>query len=162
MKNSLVRLALVASAFGMVLILADSSSAQRNRDARGKTYTRAQVEQVIKRVEERTDNFVDNFDESLDDSNLDGTEREDRLMEKARRLERATDELRREFDKNDTWGENKAEVRACLNIASDIDRTVKNRKLGPATEGNWSRLRFELNTLAKIYNLPVVGSSSYK
>ena len=162
MKNTVLKLTAGMFAVAVLLVLAEDVNAQRTRKARGKTYTRAQVENVIKRVEERTDNFVDNFDESLDNSGLDGTEREDNLMDKARRLESATDEIRREFDKSDTWIENKAEVRSALNIATDLDRTMKNRRFGPKTENNWKRLRYELNTLARIYKLPLVGANVYK
>ncbi len=161
MKNSLVKLAIGSFAVLMVLVLADLSYAQP-RKARGKVYTKAEVEQVIKRVETRTDNFVDNFDESLDDSNLDGTEREDDLMDKVRRLENETDDLKNQFDRSDGWVENKPQVRKVLNLATDIDKVVKRRKLGKETESNWARLKYELNTLAKIYKLPTVGSSSYK
>lgn len=161
MKSNLIKLTIGLFAACLVLLTADVVNAQPRRKARGKKYTRADVENVIKRVEERTDNFVDNFDDALDESNLDGTEREDELMDRARDLESATDELRREFDRRDTWRENRPEVRACLNIASDINRTMKNRRLGPKTESNWARVRYELNTLARIYNLPVVGSSAY-
>ena len=145
----------------LVLATAGTGFGQPTRKARGKTYTRAQVGNVIKRVETRTDNFVKNFDESLDNSNLDGTEREDNLMDKARRLESATDELRREFNRSDTWLENKAEVRRCMNIAHDINKTIKRRRLGGKTESNWVKLRYELNTLAGIYKLPKVGSNAY-
>lgn len=161
MKNSIIKGMFGVLAILLILVMTEVGSAQKNRKARGKTYTRADVERVIARVETRTDNFVDNFDESLDNSNLDGTEREDDLMDKARALESATDELRREFDRSDTWIENKAEVRSCLNIASDINRTMKNRKMGAVTEKNWANVRYELNTLAKIYKLPVVGASDY-
>ena len=82
-------------------------------------------------------------------------------MNRARDLERATDELSREFDRRDTWAENKAEVRSCLNIATDIDRNMRNYKFGAAAEGNWNRVRYELNTLADIYNLPRVGAAAY-
>jgi hypothetical protein len=141
--------------------MADLGSAQPGRKARGKTYSRSNVESVIKRVETRMDNFLDNYDKALDDSNLDGTDREDRLIDKAKRLESATDELRREFDKSDTWIENKAEVRSCLKLATYVNRTMKNRRMGAKTEANWARVRYELNTLAKIYKLPIVGSSVY-
>ena len=62
--------------------------------------------------------------------------REDDLMKRARKLENETDELEREFDKSDRWIENKSQVRKILNIASDINRTVKNRRLGKKTESN--------------------------
>jgi len=38
---------------------------------------------------------------------------------------------------------------------------MKNYRFGAATEANWSRVRYELNTLADIYNLAKVGSNVY-
>ena len=146
----------------VILTLADSSSAQRRRESRGQGMTKAQVKVVIDRVEDRVDNFVKNFDKSLDHSRLNGTSREDWLMKRARDLESATDELSREFDRRDAWAENKEEVRRCLNVASDIDRNMKNYRYGSGTEANWSRVRYELNTLADIYNLAKVGAAVYK
>jgi hypothetical protein len=151
----------VLSVLFAMLVLVDSSNAQPRR-ARGRVYTKADVERVIKRVEERVDNFVNNFDSSLDNSGLNGSNREDVLNQKAENLEKATDELRREFDKRDSWIENKNEVRKCMNIATDIDVAMKNRKLGAKTETNWKNVVYELNTLAKLYKLPVVGSAVYK
>ncbi len=161
MKKNLMKIATAGFAVLMVLVLADLSYAQK-RKARGKTYTKGQVENVIKRVETRADNFVDNFDESLDNSNLDGSKREDNLMKKARKLENETDDLRNQFDKSDRWIENKAQVRKVLNIATDLNKVVKRKRLGRKTEANWVRLKYELNTLAKIYRLPKVGSRAYR
>lgn len=158
-KNFLNLLAVVAAVFA-VLLLVDVSNAQPRR-ARGKVYTKADVKRVIDRVEDRVDNFVGNFDSALDDSRLDGTRREDNLNDRAKDLEKATDELSREFQRRDAWIENKDEVRKCLNIATDINVAMKNRKLGPKTESNWKAVVYELNTLAKIYNLPLVGSRAY-
>ncbi len=146
----------------MVLAFADTANAQRRRESRGKMKSKAQVKVVINRVEDRVDNFVDNYDKSLDRSKLNGSSREDWLMKRARDLEGATDELSREFDRRDAWIENKEEVRRCLNIATDIDRNMKNYKFGATTENNWSRVRYELNTLADVYNIPKVGANVYK
>lgn len=157
MKKAILRILVGSFAVVSVLVLADAAAAQP-RKARGKVYTKAEVEAVIKRVETRTDNFVENFDDSLDDSGLDGSEREDELMEMARDLENEVDELKDEFDRSDRWIENKAQVRKVLNIASGLDKVVRRRKLGRKTEANWAKVRYELNTLAKIYKLPAVGS----
>ena len=146
----------------MILAMADTSNAQHRRESRGKMRSKAQVKAVINRVEDRVDNFVDNYDKSLDRSKLNGSSREDWLMKRARDLEGATDELSREFDRRDAWIENKEEVRRCLNIATDIDRNMKNYRFGAATENNWSRVRYELNSLADVYNLPKVGANVYK
>jgi hypothetical protein len=146
----------------VVLMCADTSSAQRRRESRGRGMNKAQVKAVINRVEDRVDNFVRNFDRSLDRSRLDGSNREDSLNKRARDLESATDELAREFDRRDAWIENREEVRRCLNIATDIDRNIRRNRYGAGTEANWSRVRFELNTLADIYNMPKVGANTYR
>ena len=130
-----------------------------NADAQNRTavYTKRDVDRIINRVEQRVDVFVRQFDSSLDRSRLDNTRREDVLNARARALESATDELRRDFDRRDRWIENRDEVRRCLNIASDIQVAMRNRRLGRATETNWRNLQYELNTLARVYNLPAVG-----
>jgi hypothetical protein len=147
-----------------ILILTDTGAAQRRirREARGVAMTKVQVKAVINRVEDRVDNFVNNYDKSLDRSRMDGSSRENWLMDRARELESASDELAREFDRRDAWVENREETRRCLNIATDIDRNLRTHRFGPVTEGNWDRVRFELNTLADIYNLPRVGANVYR
>lgn len=161
MRRMILKIFVGFGAVLMLLSLADTANAQRRRESRGRAMNKAQVMAVINRVEDRVDNFVKNYDKSLDRSRLDGTNREDWLMNRARDLERATDELAREFDRRDAWIENKEETRRCLNIASDIDKNMRNRRYGSGTEANWARVRFELNTLADIYNLPKVGSAAY-
>jgi hypothetical protein len=145
-----------------IFALADGANAQRRRESRNRMMTKAQVKAVINRVEDRVDNFTKRFDASLDRSRLNGSTREDWLMNRARDLERATDELSREFDRRDTWAENRDEVRQCLNIATDIDRNMRNYKYGAPAEANWNNVRFELNTLADIYNMPRVGAAAYR
>lgn len=160
MKKNILSLVTVLSVMFAVLFLASETNAQP-RKARGKVYTKAEVGAIIKRVEDRVDNFKDNFDTALDNSPLNGTDREDYLNNRAKDLEHATDELSQEFSKHDLWIENKDQVRKCLKIASDIDVAMRNQRLGAKTESNWAKVRYELNTLAKVYNLPVVGSSAY-
>lgn len=162
MKGTGIRIFVVVAAVFTILLATDTGNAQRRREARGRAMNKAQVKAVINRVEDRVDNFVRNYDKSLDRSRLDGSSRENWLMDRARDLESATDELSREFDRRDAWIENKEETRRCLNIASDIDRNMRSYRFGAATEANWSRVRYELNTLADIYNLPRVGASAYR
>jgi len=161
MRRNILRIFIGLGTFVLLFGVAGNASAQNKRESRGRGMTKAQVKTVINRVEDRVDNFVRNFDKSLDRSKLNGTSREDWLMKRARDLETATDELSREFDRRDAWIENKEEVRTCLRIASDIDSNVRRNKYGATTENNWNRVRYELNTLADIYNLPKVSSMVY-
>lgn len=160
MNKKFLKLFTGLAALFIVLGLAEASFAQRR--ARGRNYTKAQVDRIIKNVEERTDRFVSQFDNSLDRSRLNGTKREDNLNQRAKDLEKATDELRRDFDRSDRWIENKDEVQRCLNIAADINAAMRNRKLGRGAENNWGNVRAELNTLAQVYNLPGIGSGAYR
>lgn len=162
MKATFPKAIITLSAFILLLGLADTASAQYRRRGRDRVTTKAQVDRVINRVETQLDHFVGEYNRSLDRSRLDGTGREDWLNKRARDLESATDELRRDFDRRDSWGENRDEVRRCLNIATDIDKSMRLMRLGAATESNWARLRVELNALADIYNMPRIGSAKYR
>lgn len=161
MRSNLFRYFVGFASVLMLLAVGDASAQNTRRESRGRNLNKAQVKVIIDRVENRVDNFVKNYDKALDHSRLNGSSREDWLNSRAKDLEKATDELRREFDRRDLWVENKDEVRKCLNIASDIDRNMKNYRFGTDAEGNWARVRFELNSLADVYNLPRVGSNVY-
>lgn len=156
MKNySLKFLVIIVAIVGSICAMSGEANAQIRRN----NLSRAQIDRLIKNVEERVDRFVVQFDYALDNSRLNNTQREDNLNQRARDLEAATDELRREFDRNDSKRENSAEVRKCLNIASDINVAMKNRRLNAASERNWAAVRNELNALARAYNLPPIGSA---
>ena len=160
MRNKISKLFVGLSALLMLLTLADMGYAQRR--VRGSGYTRQQVEQLLERIEERTDAFSNQLNKSLDRSRLDGSYTEDAITERVRELENATDELRREYDHNDTQRENRPEARNIMNIATEVNRIMLRRNFGRQTENLWIRLRAELNALAAIYGLPAVGANSYR
>jgi hypothetical protein len=161
MKTSILKIVFAVAAAGVAFGIFAPDIYAQPRAARGRVYTKAEVEQIIKRVEDRSDKFKKEFDKALDRSRLNNSNREDRLNQYAKDLEKNTDELRREFDRRDSWIDNKDEVRKCLSAATRINVAMRNRRLGPKVESTWSALRFELNTLAQVYNLPPVGSAGY-
>jgi tetrahydromethanopterin S-methyltransferase subunit B len=160
MRNNISKYFVSLAAFLMIAALSDTSYAQRR--ARGTVYSKQQVEQLLERIEERSDAFSNQLNKSLDRSHLDGTRAEDNITERVSELENATDELRREYDHNDTRRENRPEARNILNTATEINRIMLRRNFNRQTENSWVRLRTELNALATIYNLPAVGAASYR
>lgn len=160
MTKHMFKFTYIAAALFAVFLFCDSAHAQPRR-GRGRVYTKADVERIIKRVENRSDEFKKEFDKALDRSRLDGTRREDQLNQYAKDLEQATNELRREFDRRDQWIENRDEVRRCLSLASKLEVAMRRRRLGSKVESTWAALRYELNTLAQVYNLPPVGAGRY-
>lgn len=146
-------------AFATLLFLSSAMSvtAQR-RGPRGRIWTKSEVNQLIKNAEDRSDTFVKLFDRALDKSVLDGTNREDRLNERARDLEKAMDKLRSEFDRKENYSETKPEMREVLRVASDINAVMLRRSLRADVEQEWRLLRRELNVLASVYYLPGLRS----
>jgi archaellum component FlaC len=160
MKNNLLKLFASVAAFLMFAAQAETNYAQRR--ASRAIYSQQQVEQLLERIEERTDAFSNQLNKSLDRSRLDGSRVEDNIAERVSELENATDELRREYDHNDTRGENRPEARKILNTATEVNRIMNLRNFSNQAENSWIRLRTELNTLASIYGLPTVGARSYR
>ena len=156
MRNRLPRILVSALLLLACCALPADASGQRRRHPRARGYTKAEVDAVIRRVETRSDAFIKLFDRALDRSGLDGTEREDKLNEHARRLERELDDLRREFDREESYLETRPEVRRCLDAAGEINRVMRSRRMGAETERQWALLRTELNTLADVYGLPLL------
>ena len=94
------------------------------------------------------------LDRALDKSALDGSNREDRINDRAKDLEKALDKLRSEFDRKENYPETKPEMREVLSIASDINGVMLRRALPAGVEEEWRMLRRELNVLASVYFLP--------
>jgi len=161
MKTSIFRFTMTLTTACAAVLLCSLTLAAQPREGRGRLYTKADVDRLIKRVETSSDKFKKEFDKALDHSRLNNTNREDQLNQYAKDFEHATDELRSRFDRTDKWIENKEQVRTCLSLASKLNVAMRNRRLGPKVESRWVGLRYDLNTLADVYNLPPVGSPGY-
>jgi hypothetical protein len=157
MKNNLLKIFAVFIAMFVVVLAVDTANAQGRR-YRVRAISQQQVEQLLERIEERTDAFSNQLNKSLDRSRLDGGRTEDNIAERASELENSTDELRREFDHNDTRGENRPEAQKILRAATQVNRIMMRRNFSRQAENSWLRLRTELNTLARIYGLSAIGA----
>lgn len=122
---------------------------------KGNFYTKADVERIVKRVEERSDAFRQVVDRSLDRGALDGTNREDNINRQVKELETAIDQLRKDFDRAQTWEETRSQVQRVMNEADEVNAIVRRgrwRRGGPV-KAEWALVRTDLNKLAGIYNL---------
>jgi hypothetical protein len=145
----------VSAVLILVLLTTIATSAQR-RGPRGRAYTRAEVNELIKTSEDRSDRFVKLFDKAIDKSALDGTEREDQINQRCKDLEKAMDKLRSEFDRKESYLETKPEMTAVLRVATDINAVMIRRRLRADAESEWLLLRRQLNILASVYYLPLL------
>ena len=127
---------------------------------KGILYTKADVERIIRRVEERSDAFRRVVDRSLDRSALNGTNREDNINEQIKQLENAIDDLRRDFDRVQTWQETRSQVQTVLNQADEVNGIVRRGRWrrGGVVKSEWALVRTDLNKLAGVYNLRLLAA----
>lgn len=154
MKNYLLKICAVFMAMFIVLAVAETGSAQTRRY--NNRVSKQQIENLLKRIEERSDKFSNALNKSLDRSRLDGSRAEDNITARARDLENATDELRREFDHHDSHAENAAEVRKVINSAKAVNRIMLRRKFSQRAENSWVNLRADINALARLYRIGAI------
>jgi len=138
----------------VALACADSVQAQR-----GRTYSKSDVERLIKDVEESGKEFRRDFDRWLDRSALDGNEREDRYNRQVTNLTNALSTLRSNFDRNNDWWLARTDMQRVLNEARPVDSLMRSREVRGSLDRQWGKLRRDLNRLADAFNLPPVGSS---
>lgn len=150
-RLSATLLALVA-VIGLSSVFIVTANAQGRH--RGKFYTKADVDRIIRRVEERSDAFRKVVDNRLDRSRLDDTRAEDEINRQVKQLEEALDELRSEFDRRDSWRETRSNVQKVMRQSDEINIIMRRHRFGTAVESEWRLLRADLNKLAGIYDLP--------
>jgi hypothetical protein len=131
-----------------LIAAADASSQYYRR------YARVDVERAITQAERTSNEFVHLFDHELDRSVLNGSEREDRLNEKAKDLENRLDGLDKEFHGRENWWESRDTAAVALQYARGINNSMRARRYSPDCERMWFRLRADLNEVARYYDLP--------
>lgn len=139
----------------MCSLLAVVGDVRAQGTARGRFYTKADVERIIKRVEERSNAFRKVVDRTLDRSALNGTNREDNINQQVKELENAIDKLKKDFKKANTWEETRGQVQTVMNEADEVNGIVRRGRWrrGGAVRDEWALVRADLNKLAGVYNL---------
>jgi len=147
-KTLLVTLALCS-------LLAVARDARAQGTDRGRFYSKADVERIIKRVDDSSKSFRKVVDKTLDRSALNGTNREDNINQQIKELQNAIDKLRKDFKRANTWEETREQVQTVMNEADEVNGIVRRgrwRRGGPVRD-EWALVRADLNKLAGVYNL---------
>lgn len=124
-----------------------------------RTYTKSDVERLIKDVEESSKDFQRDFDSWLDHSSLDGQQREDRYNKQVKNLTSSLSTLRSNFNRRNDWWLSRSDMQRVLNSATLVNTAMSDREVRGSLNRQWGRLRRSINQLAVAFNLPPVGSS---
>jgi hypothetical protein len=136
---------LVVTAVSMLVLVC---SAQYSRAQRA--WYRGNVLDIIRQLETDTDRFKSSLDKALDRSRLNGTQREDEINGYVKEFEQATDRLRNRAEDREHSPNLAREV---LNRGRAINRFMNTHKLGGDAEGDWARVRADLNRLSAAYHI---------
>jgi hypothetical protein len=160
--------ALLIAAIGMI---ATPASAQ--------LMPKAQVEDLIARVENGVDEFRDYLEKRGDNARdasstakassrrrgQDTTEgqkakandKKDALDEALSDLNGSTNRLRRKFDATDTWMATKDRTEKVVDDARKINQVIARGSYGAEAARLWAALRTGINNLARAYGVPPLG-----
>jgi hypothetical protein len=119
-------------------------------------YNKAEIARLIANIEAASNVFRRDFDVWLDQSRFDGRTREIRFNSRVRAFEQATDRLRLEFDRRDSWWETRNDVQQMLTSARSVDQMMRRQRFNPTVEMEWRRLRNAINRLNTTFRLPAV------
>jgi len=116
-------------------------------------YNKNQVSQTIKYVETSANGFRRDFSRWLDQSRFDGQTREERFNSKVANFEQATNQLRAEFDRRDSWWETRDNVQQVLDAGRGVQQMMQRQQFPGQLQSEWRRLRYGLNRLATTFRL---------
>lgn len=124
-------------------------------------YSKADVSRIIAKLESSSNTFRSDFDRAMDNSNINGTSAEDRYNDNVRDYENALDRLRREFDRQNSWWENRNEVSNVIRQAQVVNTMMNTISFRRSLERQWNNMRNDLNNLADTFDLPGLNGGGW-
>jgi hypothetical protein len=146
-----------------------------NRPASAQMMAKAQVANLIAKVENGVDEFTNYLEKRGDNARdassttqasgrkkrqatesqkANASSKKDALDDALGDLNRSTNRLRRKFDPTDKWMETKAEVEKVVDDGRTINQVVARGSYGPEAARLWAVLRTGINDLARAYGVP--------
>ncbi len=144
MKNGILLTILAMFLFGT------AATAPALAQVRPYRVTDTQVRNLLRQIETKTDVYQRQMNNALDRGRLNGTDREETILGYITEFENATDTLRRAVESRGTIY---TEVNDVLMRATYLDQVMRRNTLTPAAQQQWGRLRADMNTLARYYNV---------
>jgi hypothetical protein len=109
-----------------------------------------EVAKLLDRIKKETNQFRKSLKDALNKGRLNGTSREDEINAYVKAFAEQTAQLEDHFDHHRSTA---ADVDAVLDRAGRIDGFMSRHSLSGGAQGDWSRLRADLERLALAYNV---------
>lgn len=141
-----------------VLGLAGDSFAQGRYSDR---YSRMDVDRIIRNMEQNSDEFRTDFRREMNNSNLNSSTR-NRFNGYVATMENSVDDLRRHFDRNDSWWESRSRVQSVVNSSQNVNTMMRTLPFRRSLERQWNQLRNQINRVADTYDLPGLDGGGWR
>jgi len=142
------KLILIAFSVATLFTLVPNTRAQ----VTGQPYriTDREVARLLDRIKSKTNTFRGSLKKALNNSRFDRTQREENINDYVKAFEEDTKRLDDHFDHHKSTV---ADVDSVLQRASRINTFMTLRPLDARVQGDWARLRADLELLANAYNI---------
>lgn len=124
-------------------------------------YSKAQVSSIISKLENSSDKFRRDFDRAMDNSRYNGTSAEDEYNGYVRGFENELDDLRREFNRTNSWWETRNQVSNVVRAGQTVNTMMNSISFRRTLERQWNTMRNDVNTLADTYDLPGLNGGGW-
>ena len=124
-------------------------------------YSKAQVSNIISKLETSSDKFRRDFDRAMDKSRYNGTNEEDEYNGNVRDFENNLDDLRREFNRTNSWWETRNQVQNVVSAGETVNSMMNSISFRRTLERQWNTMRSDLNTLADTFDLPGLNGGGW-
>ncbi len=128
----------------------DRNDRRRNGDWNNQRNNR-NLQATIKNLKNRTKEFARRLDRELDRSRYDDNRREDQLNQLARNLREAADDLDDAYDGRGDYRRSQDEAQRVIQLGRQMDGALRRARLSYSLEGDWNRIRQDINTLSNAY-----------
>lgn len=125
------------------------------------TYSKNQVKGYIDRLERSSNTFRKDFDRAMDRSSLNGTPTEDRFNANVKDYENSLDRLKREFNRNNSWWDNRSNVQDMLGYARPVNQMMNSLPFARNLERQWRAMRDDINKVADTFDLPGINGGGW-
>lgn len=161
--NKKIFTALLVGVFAALVAISTPivSNAQGGQLRYQNRYTKAQIGEIITRVEATSNEFRRDFAREMNNSPLNGTPAEGPYNRDVKAYEKSLNDLRKQFDRNASWWLVRNEVSDVINKAQPVNNIMNAISFRRNLERQWSAMRRDINTLADTFDLPGLAGGGW-
>jgi len=124
-------------------------------------YSKADVSDIIKRMEEGSDEFRTDFRRQMNNNNNLDRNTKNRFNGYVAANETSIDALRRHFNNQSSWWNSRSQVQSVISASQNVNTMMVTLPFRNNLERQWTQLRDQINRVADTYDLPGLNGGGW-